>query len=146
MYDYNKGHVTTLVTGLRCVGGGDAETLLNTLKEILDDLSLTNVSNNDINDTNFNNDINNSHADKDANSNFVSSLFFSKNKINVRQMLCTKKFNYLFYQYRKSVIPETVDTPEDLDAKQKKCIMGVNDFYCSFHFLVGLADQAEVSL
>ena len=90
MYDYNKGYVTTLVTGLRCVGGEDAETRLNTLKEILNDLSQTNVSNNEINDTDFNNDINDNHADKDANNNFVSSLFSSKNKINVRPMLCTK--------------------------------------------------------
>ena len=90
MYDYNKGYVTTLVTGLRCVGGEDRETRLNILKEILDDLSQTNVSNNEINDTNFNNDINDNHADKDANSNFVSSLFFSRNKINVGQMLCRK--------------------------------------------------------
>ena len=57
-----------------------------------------------------------------------------------------KTFNYLFCKYRKPVISEIVDTREDLDAKQRKCIIGVNNFYCGFHFLVGLADQAEVSL
>ena len=29
---------------------------------------------------------------------------------------------------------------------KKKCIIGVNDFYCGLHFLVGLVDQAEASL
>ena len=43
-------------------------------------------------------------------------------------------------------MPEIIDNWEDLYAKQKKCITGVNNFYCGLHFLVGLADQAEDSL
>ena len=74
-YDCNKGDSTTLVNGLRCVGGGDAETQLSTFKEILDDLSQADVSNNEINDANCNNDVNDNHTDKDDN-NFVSNVFF----------------------------------------------------------------------
>ena len=77
---------------------------------------------------------------------FFSNVFFSIKNLMSDRCPVQKKFNNLFYKYRKSVIPEIIDNWEDLDIKQKKCITGVNDFYCGFHFLVGLADQAEASL
>ena len=52
----------SMLTSLRCV----------------DDLSQTNVPNNEINnDTNYNSDVNDNQTDKDDNNNFVSNVFFS---------------------------------------------------------------------
>ena len=68
---------------IRCVAARDVETQLNTFKEILDDLSLANVSNNEINNRNCNNDINDNHTDKDDNIFFFKCIFFNK-KSNVR--------------------------------------------------------------
>ena len=52
----------------------------------------------------------------------------------------------MFYIYRKPLIPEIIDNWEELHAKQKKFITGVNNFYCGVYFLVGLPDQTEASL
>ena len=79
---------------MRCVGGGDAETQVNTFTEILDDLSQANVSNNEINDTNCNNDINDNHTDKDDN-NFVSNVFFSIKNLMSDRCSVQKKLNNL---------------------------------------------------
>ena len=141
-YDCKKGDGTILVTDLRCVSGRDAETQLNTFNEILDDLSLANVSNNEITNTNCNNGIN----DNDNDNNFVSNAFLAIKNLMSNRCSVQNKFNNLFYEYRKSVIPKIIDNQEDLDVKQGLCITGVNDFYSGLHFLVGLTDQPEVSL
>ena len=72
-YGYNKGDGTTLVGGLRFVGGENAQTQSNKFKEILDNLCQNNVSDNKID----NNAIANNHTDKNDNKNFVSNAYFA---------------------------------------------------------------------
>ena len=57
-YDINKADGTTLVAGLRSIGGGDAQTQLITFQEVINDLSETSVL-------------------AIENSNFVSNVFYS---------------------------------------------------------------------
>ena len=59
-----------------------------------------------------------------------------------------KKFNNLFVEYRKQIVPLALKDEgwENLSKEQQKKILNVNEFYCGLHFLVGMADQAEACL
>ena len=124
-FDYQKPDGTIIVTGLRCVGGGDAQTQLDTFKEILSEIS---------------------ESSGNTDSSFISKTFFSiKNPMSDR-CATQKKFNDLFEEYRSSVIPDVIDKWNTLTDVEQKNLNSINDFFCGLHFLVGLADQAEASI
>ena len=61
---------------------------------------------------------------------------------------CTtqKKFNRIFCEYRKSVIPTITENWNELSITEQGKLTKVNEFFCGLHFIVGLADQAETCL
>ena len=61
---------------------------------------------------------------------------------------CTtqKKFNRIFTEYRKSVIPTTTENWAQISKEEQEKLTKVNEFFCGLHFIVGLADQAEACL
>ena len=124
-FDYQKPDGTIIVTGLRCVGGGDAQTQLDTFKEILSEIS-ENSGNTD--------------------SSFISKTFVSSKNLMSHLCATQKKINHLFQEYRSSVIPNVIDKQYTLTDVEQKNLSSINYFFCELHFLVGLADQYEASI
>ena len=57
-----------------------------------------------------------------------------------------KKFNGIFQEYRSTLLPKVINDWENLEPSCQNNITKVNDFFCGMHYVVGLADQAEVAL
>ena len=57
-----------------------------------------------------------------------------------------KKINDLFVKYRKELLPQVTKNWHELPKEDLQSPGNVNEFFCSLHFLVGLADQAEACL
>ena len=57
-----------------------------------------------------------------------------------------KKFNSVFQDYRASVLPNVVENWDAMNEPIQSNFIKVNVFFCSLHFLIGLADQIETSL
>ena len=86
-YDIKKKNDgTVLVAGLRSVGGGDAQTQLNTLKEVVKDPGES------IGDDNH----------------FVKKVFSSIKNLMPDHCATQKKFNKIFTEFRCSVLPDIV--------------------------------------
>ena len=117
---------TTLVAGLRCVGGGDAQTQLDTFKEVINGISDSIIK------------------DKD-NSHFKNIFSFIKNLMS-DHCATQKKFNRLFTEFCSSIRSDVISNWNSLSVLEQQKLKTVNDFYCGLHFLVALGDQAEASL
>ena len=113
-----------MVAGLRSIGGGDAQTQLNTLKEVVNDLG-------------------ESVGDDDH---FIKKVFCSIKNLMSDRCATQKKFNKIFSEFRCSVLPDIVTNWDTLTSEHQQKMKTVNDFYCGLHFLVALGDQAEASL
>ena len=44
------------------------------------------------------------------------------------------------------MLPDAIKNWENLSKDQQQSLGNVNEFFCGLHFLVGLADQAEICL
>ena len=124
-FDYQKPDGTIIVTGLRCAGGGDTQTQLDTFKEILSEIS---------------------ESSGNTDSSFISQTFFSIKNLMSDRCATQKKINNFFQEYRSSVTPDVIDKWNTLKDVEQKNFNSLNDFFCGLHCLVGLADQAEASI
>ena len=104
-FDYQKPGGTIIVTGLRCVGGGDAQTQLDMFKEILSEIS---------------------ESSGTTNSSFISKTFFTIKKLMSDCCATQKKFNNLFQEYRSSGIPDVTDKWNTLTDVEQKNLNSVN--------------------
>ena len=86
-FDYQKPDGTIIVTGLRCVGGGDAQTQWDTFKEILSEIS---------------------ESSGNTDSSFISKTFFSIKNL-MSDHCANQKKSKSFLRIRSSVIPDVID-------------------------------------
>ena len=124
-YDIVKDDGKCLIAGLREVGGGDSSTQLKVLENVLADVS----------------DMFDSFAGED--SNILNKAVKSIKNVMSDRCAVQKKFNDLFTCFRKDVLPTIVSEWESLSEEEENKMSTVNEFFCGFHYLVGLADQAE---
>lgn len=82
------------------------------------------------------------NTETDVAKKIVSSI---KNIMSDRHIV-QKKFHTIFQDYRSNVLPEVVKGWDNLSTEVRNKVSKVNDFFCGLHFIVGLADQAEVAL
>ena len=115
------------VLGLREVGAADAQSQLDVFCEVLEEVCKT--------------------TGDDGNCKF-NKVFASIKNLMSDRCATQKKFNNLFVEYRKQIVPLALKDQgwENLSQEQQKKILNVNEFYCGLHFLVGMADQAEACL
>ena len=57
-----------------------------------------------------------------------------------------KKFNSVFQDYRASVLPNFVENWDAMNENIQSNFIKMDDFFCDFHSVVGIADQTEASL
>ena len=96
-FDIQKSDGKVFVAGLREVSGGDAETQLDLLKEVLTDIG----------------------SMHDDNS-FVNKSFLSIKNLMSDRCATQKKFNNIFIDYRKSVLPQIIENWEFCSTEEKK--------------------------
>ena len=75
--------------------------------------------------------------------NLISKSLVSIKNLMTDRCATQKKFNDLFIEFRKNVLPRTIKNFNDLSPEQQKKIANVNQFFCGSYYLVGSADQAE---
>jgi len=68
-----------------------------------------------------------------------------KNIISDRYIV-QKRFNVIFQEYRTTLLPKVVNGWENIEQSCQYIIKKNSDFFCGMHYVVGLADQAEVAL
>ena len=105
---------------------GTAEHVLEQLKQVVADIDEVAVK----------------HGKSDVGKKIVGKL---KNTMSDRCSV-QKTFNELVEAYRSELLPDVVSGWSDLSDEEKASMMGMNNFFCGFHYIVGLADQAASSL
>ena len=114
-----------LVAGVRPMAAGDSETTLTILKEVLNEIEKVCMS---------------------SETKMAKKILMSiKNTMSDRHGV-QKKFNSLLEEYRVEICSEIRDDWDQLSKEEQSNLTKVNDFFCGLHFVVGLADQAEVCL
>ena len=119
------GESGPLVAGLRLMETGDTQTQMNVLNEILTDIE-SSMKN----------------SEHSISKKIVSSI---KNVMSDRHIV-QKKFNTVFQEYRANALPDIVQGWSELTTLEQSNMSKINDFFCGMHYIVGLADQAEVAL
>ena len=82
---------------------------------------------------------------------YDDSEFASKAAISIKNLMSDRhatqiKFNKLFEDYRKELLPLLRSDWNDLNEEEKQNASRINSFFCGLHFLVGLSEQAEIAL
>ena len=117
---------TTYSLGLRHVFSGSAQSTLDILVEILDDLD---VVRSEIGET------------------AVSAKILSKMKNTMSDRHAAEKlFAQILAEYMCNILPDVVAGWEQMTDAEHEQLMRMNNFFCGLHFLVGLADAAEATL
>ena len=111
-YDINTNSGKPLTVGLRSTGSGDAETQLNVLKEIFEDIS-----------------------DFSSDKSFFSKTFSSIKNLMSDRCTTQKKFNRMFSEYRNSIIPDITENWAQLSQNERDKLSKVNEFFCSLNLL-----------
>ena len=116
----------TFCLGLRHVFSGSAQTTLDTLLEILEDLDVIR---------------------KEIGEECVSSKIICKLKNTMSDRHAAEKlFSTLLSEYRANILPDVVSGWHQMTIGEHEQFMRMNNFFCGLHFLVGLADTAEETL
>ena len=116
----------TYVLGIRHVFSASARDTLDTLKEILEDLDLVQAK----------------LGSENVSSKIIMKL---KNSMSDRHA-AEKHFNQLLSEYWSDILPDVYTGWSSLMEKKKEQVMRMNNFFCSLHFLVALADAAEATI
>jgi E1A/CREB-binding protein len=112
--------------GLRHIFSGSAQTTLDTFHEILEDLDA---------------------VSEKVRSNKVSEKILCKLKNTMSDRHAAEKlFSQLLADYRENILPNVVSGWDEMTHSQKTQLIRMNNFYCSLHYLVGIADSAEATL
>ena len=114
-----------LTLGVRDVASGDAESLLNVLREILNDVAGV--------------------TDGKVSEHVQSMIANMKNTMSDRAS-AGKKFNELLYEYRRDVLPRVMSEWKGMSEDEREKHARMNHFFCGMHYVVGLAEQASVTL
>ena len=128
-YQIKKDDGKCLVLGMREVAGGDAETQLNVLKEVMKEVVASESCSPD-------------QANSSSNNKIIASI---RNLMSDRCGM-QKKFNDLMADYRKERVPEVIADWTEMSREEKTKLLKMNDFFCGLHLLVAFADQAEATL
>ena len=116
----------TFTLGLRHVFSGSAQTTMDTLLEILDDLDVVR---------------------KKISQSEVSLKIITKIKNTMSDRHAAEKlFSQILSDYRTNILPDVVPGWNDMSDEEHDQITRMNNFFCGLHFLVGLADSAEATL
>ena len=128
-YQIKKDDGKCLVLGMREVAGGDAETQLNVLKEVMKEVVASESCSPD-------------QANSSSNNKIIASIR------NIMSDRCgvQKKFNDLMADYRKEIVPEVIAGWAEMSREEQTKLLKMNDFFCGLHLLVAFADQAEATL
>ena len=117
---------TTYRLGLHHVFSGSAQTTLDTLIEILDDLDVVR---------------------KDVGQSDVSLKILSKVKNTMSDRHAAEKlFAQILAEYRADILPDIVSGWEGMADGERDQLTRMNNFFCGLHFVVGLANAAEETL
>ena len=117
---------TTFALGLRHVFSGSAQSTLDTLLEILEDLDC---------------------VQKELGKASVSSTIVAKLKNTMSDRHAAEKlFATVLSDYRANILPDIVTGWEQMSSAEQEQLMRMNNFFCGLHFLVGLAEAAEETL
>ena len=105
---------------------GSAQTTLDTLLEILDDLDVVR---------------------KEIGESSVSSKIVSKLKNTMSDRHAAEKlFSTILSEYRANILPDVMNGWGEMTNGEREQVTRMNNFFCGLHFLVGLADSAEETL
>lgn len=117
---------STYHLGLRQVFSGSAQTTLDTLIEILDDLDTVCGA---------------------LGSSRVSGKILAKLKNTMSDRHSAEKlFSKMLSEYRANILPDIVSDWSGMSEDEKEQFTRMNNFYCGLHFIVGLAEAAEATL
>ncbi|XP_033114519.1 uncharacterized protein LOC117114998 [Anneissia japonica] len=123
-YDLNLEDGRALMLGLRGTPSGTAESTLDALKDIVDEV------------------VSIDSRGREGVQNLVATL---KNTMSDR-CATQKKFNRLLEDYREEILPDVIEGWGDLSETEQIKVVKLDNYFCGLHFLVGLADQADASL
>ena len=76
----------------------------------------------------------------------IRSTFINIKNLISDRCAVQKKFNDLFIEFRKNILKNTTKNFDSYSVEQQEKMTKVNQFFCGLHYLVGLADQAEVCI
>ena len=124
-YDVATDQGQTLTAGTREVLSGDTETQLNVLLESLSETE---------------------ESLKDTEKNVSNKIILSIKNIMSDRQIIQKKFDSVFQDYRASVLPKVIENWDAINENIQCTFIKVDDFFCGFHSVVGIADQTEASL
>ena len=102
---------------------GLAQNTLETLKEILDDLDV----------------VRKELGDSAVSAKIIQEI---KNTMHAAENLLCE----ILSDYRADILPAVVSEWEQMCEAEQEQLTRMNNFFCCFHFLVGLADAAEATL
>lgn len=112
--------------GLRHVFSGSAQTTLDTLIEILDDIDTVCST---------------------LGSSKVSGKILAKLKNTMSDRHAAEKlFSHVLSEYRANILPDIISDWNGLSEEEQQQFTRMNNFYCALHFVVGLAETAEATL
>ena len=121
-YILQDENANSYLLGMRHMADKSAQTTLDTLKEILSDL--TDVCNN-------------SQSESKAPGQIILTNITS----TMSDRAATEvKFNNLLEEYRKEFLPLYKDGFNDLSAEEQAVVSKLHNFFCGLHLLVGMAD------
>ena len=124
-FDVRTSDGDVYMLGMRDVASGDSESTLKLLLDVLGDVA--SVSKGELHET----------VDK--------MLVNVKNTMSDRAA-AERKFGELLHEYRKKVVPSVVSGWGDMSGEERMNVERMNNFFCGMHFLVALAEQADVSM
>ena len=110
--------------GLREMANKSAKTTLDTLKEIIQDISES------------------VGTESQSGQKILCNI---KNTMSDRAQT-EKAFNNLLEDYRKEILPHIITNWADLNQDQKSNLSRLNNFFCGLHLLVGMADTSAEAL
>lgn len=115
--------------GLREMVDKSGQSTLDTLKEILNDITEychVNEINNDIN---------------------VGNKLLANIRDTMSDRASTEKnFNNLLEHFRTQILPDVIDDWPNLSDQERSLCANMNNFFCGLHLLVGIADTCESTL
>lgn len=118
----------TYTLGIRETDSGSAQTTLNTLEEILDDLTSA------------------AAARKGAGTE-IGKIILSKIKSTMSDRAATEKaFNDLLSQYRSEILPTVLQEWEKLSDEERQSMSRMYNFYCGMHFVTNMAEHTSEAM
>ena len=118
----------TYTLGIRETASGSAQTTLDTLQEILDDLTCA------------------AAAEKGAGTE-TGKIILSKIKNTMSDRAATEKaFNDLLSHYRSEILPTVIEEWEQLSNEERQSMSRMYNFYCGMHFVTNMAEHASEAM